>query len=183
MIATPSIATASKLGETSPEQARCWLAAYTRSRHEQQVAKQLQQKQVSYLLPTYERLARWSDRVVRSEAPLFPGYLFVHVSDRERAPILQTAGVVRLVSRAGKAVVLSQEEVEQLRTCTSHPGCIEPYPYLKIGHRVRVTYGPFAGWEGTLLEKQNSRRLIVTIEGIMKAVAVSIDGTDVEAVN
>ncbi|HZP22439.1 MAG TPA: UpxY family transcription antiterminator [Terriglobales bacterium] len=162
---------------------RYWLAAYTRSHHEQRVSEQLEQKSVEHLLPTYERLARWSDRVKRSRAPLFPGYVFVRVSDAERVRVLETAGVVSLVSRAGKAVPLSTEEVAQLRACCLQSHNIEPHPYLKIGRRVRVQHGPFAGWEGTLVEKQNSRRLVITIEQIMKAVAVNIDGADVEPVN
>lgn len=162
---------------------RCWLAAYTRSRHEQQVATQLQQKNLQHLLPTYERVARWTDRIKRSRAPLFPGYVFVQVTPDERVRVLETAGVVNLVSRAGKAVTLSQEEIERLRACCIHPRNIEPHPYLRVGRRVRVKYGPFFGWEGTLVEKQNSRRLIVSIEQIMKAVSVNIDGADVEAIN
>jgi len=42
--------------ELSP---RFWLAAYTRSRHEQQVAQQLQQKDVECLLPTYNKMRRF----------------------------------------------------------------------------------------------------------------------------
>jgi hypothetical protein len=38
---------------------RCWLAAYTRSRHEQQVAQQLGQKNLEYLLPTYNKMKRF----------------------------------------------------------------------------------------------------------------------------
>ena len=58
------------------ERKRCWLAAYTSSRHEgQYVADRLVSKGWSQL-PTYERFSyRWSDRVQRSHAPLFPGYL------------------------------------------------------------------------------------------------------------
>ena len=59
----------------SERENRCWLAAYTRSRHESQVAGQLHAKGVESLLPTYEKFSRWSDRVRRSKAPLFPGYL------------------------------------------------------------------------------------------------------------
>ena len=162
---------------------RYWLAAYTRSHHEQQVATQLEQKSVEHLLPTYERLARWSDRVKRSRAPLFPGYVFVRVSDDERVRVLETMGVVSLVSRGGKAVPLSPQEIAQLQVCCLQAHSIEPHPYLQLGRRVRVKYGPFAGWEGTLVEKQNSRRLVITIEQIMKAVAVNIDGADVEPVN
>jgi transcription antitermination factor NusG len=159
---------------------RSWLAAYTRSRHESQVADQLRLKSLEFLLPTYQRLTRWSDRVHRAEAPLFPGYIFVHVSAEERLPVLETVGVVHLVSVAGKPAVLYDEEIERLRTCSSRSGDVEPHPYLRIGHRVRVKYGPFTGCEGRLVEKQNSLRLVISIDQIMKSVAVNLHGADVE---
>src|SRR5580658_7335405 len=89
---------------------KCWLAAYTRSRHEHHVANQLRSKDLEFLLPTFERMVRWSDRIKRSSAPLFPGYVFVHVSDWERVPVLQTVGVVNLVGSGGRAAVLQDEE-------------------------------------------------------------------------
>jgi transcription antitermination factor NusG len=162
---------------------RNWLAAYTRSRHEHHVADQLRVKSLEFLLPTYEKLARWSDRIKRSQAPLFPGYVFVHISAGERVTVLQTLGVVNLVSSGGKAAVLHEEEVEQLRAFSLRSNDIEPHPYLRIGHRVRVKHGPFAGWEGTLVEKCNARRLIITVDEIMKSVAINLHGADVETVN
>ncbi len=159
---------------------RCWLAAYTRSRHEQQVARQLGQKGLEYMLPTYERLIRWSDRIRRVQMPLFPSYIFVHICEDERRTLLETMGIVQLVSVAGRPALLADEEVERLRSCMSGSADVEPHPYLRIGHRVRVKHGPFAGWEGTLLEKQNSRRLVVNIEQIMKSIAVNIHSADVE---
>ncbi|HKD83210.1 MAG TPA: UpxY family transcription antiterminator [Terriglobales bacterium] len=169
--------------ETAIQTRRCWLAAYTRSRHEHQIANQLQRKNVECLLPTYQRLARWSDRVHRSEAPLFPGYVFVHVSDGERVPVLETVGVVHLVSVAGKPAVLADADIERLRSFLSRPGDIEPHPYLRLGQRVRVKHGPFAGYEGVLAEKQNSVRLIITVDQIMKSVAINLHGADVEPLN
>ena len=169
--------------EAAIQTRRCWLAAYTRSRHEHQIANQLRRKNVECLLPTYQRLARWSDRVQRSEAPLFPGYVFVHVSDRERVPVLETVGVVHLVSVAGKPAVLADADIERLRSCLSRSGDTEPHPYLRIGQRVRVKHGPFAGCEGALVEKQNSVRLIITVDPIMKSVAINLHGADVEAVS
>jgi hypothetical protein len=41
------------------EHARCWLAAYTRSGHENQVASQLSCKGVESLLPTYNKMKRF----------------------------------------------------------------------------------------------------------------------------
>jgi transcription antitermination factor NusG len=164
------------------EHGRSWLAAYTRSRHENRVTSQLSCKGVESLLPTYAKFSRWSDRIRRSQAPLFPGYVFVHVSDAERIAVLQTVGVVNLVSVGGKAVRLGDEEVERLRACAARPSEVSPHPYLKLGHRVRVKHGPFAGWEGILVEKQNSARLVITVDQIMKAVSINLNGADVESV-
>ena len=165
------------------ENRRCWLAAYTRSRHERRVADQLRLKNLEFLLPTYQRLSRWSDRIQRTDAPLFPGYIFVHISAQERVPVLETGGVVHLVSSAGKPAVLGDDDVERLRACSFRSGDVEPHPYLRIGHRVRVKHGPFAGWEGTLVEKQNSVRLVITVDQIMKSVAINLHGADVAAID
>ena len=164
------------------ETERCWLAAYTRSLHESHVVEQLSVKGVESLLPTYEKFSRWSDRVRRSKAPLFPGYVFVHVSNQERVPVLQTMGVVNLVSVAGNPARLGEEEIEKMRACGEHAGMVEPHPFLRIGHRVRVKHGPFVGWEGILVEKQNGARLVITVEQIMKSVAINLHGADVESV-
>jgi len=113
---------------------------------------------------------------------LFPGYVFVHVSDTERVPVLRTIGVVNLVSVAGRPAPLEDAEVERLRTCSVHADVVEPHPFLKLGQRVRVKHGPFAGWEGILVEKQNAARLVISVEPIMKSVAINIHGADVEPV-
>ena len=36
-----------------------WLAAYTRSRHERQVAEQLRMKNLEFLLPSYNKMRRF----------------------------------------------------------------------------------------------------------------------------
>ncbi len=161
---------------------KAWLAAYTRSRHELVVANQFQQKGLDALLPTYRRLSRWSDRIRRTDTPLFPGYVFVRVGEGERHRILQTAGVVSVVCRSGKPVPLSDADVEKLRFCTANPLAIEPHPYLRVGQRVRVKHGPFLGWEGVLVEKKNSTRLVITVEQIMKSVSIDLHGADIEAI-
>ena len=164
-------------------QSRIWFAAYTRSRHESAVATQLRQKSLPTLLPLYERLSRWSDRIRRIAAPLFPGYVFVCASDTERTHVLQTAGVVNLVSRGGKPEPLSGEDIQKLNFCAANPSFIEPHPFLQLGQRVRVKHGLFEGWEGVLVEKKNSSRLVIAIEQIMRSVSIDLHGADVEALH
>lgn len=158
-----------------------WIAAYTRSRHEAVVASQFQQKGLDALLPTYRRLSRWSDRIRRTNAPLFPGYVFVRVTEGQHHRVLQTGGVVSIVCRSGKPVPLSDGDVEKLRVCTENPAFVEPHPFLRVGQRVRVKHGPFRGWEGVLVEKKNSTRLVLTVDQIMKSVSIDISGADIEA--
>jgi transcription antitermination factor NusG len=162
---------------------RNWLAAYTRAKHESAVARQLEAKEVSFLLPTYFHASQWSDRVKRVCTPLFPSYVFVNVNDEERVRVLQTSGVVHFVSMAGQPSPLREEEVALLRECAARPREFEPYPFLQVGQRVRVKQGPFAGWEGVLTGKRNSARLVISLEQIMRSVAVDLAGADVEAMN
>lgn len=119
----------------------------------------------------------------RVTAPLFPGYVFVHVNQEERVRVLQTAGMVRIVSVAGRPSPLNAEEVAMLQACAARPREFEPHPFLRVGQRVRVKQGPFAGWEGVLAYKKNSARLVVTLEQIMRSVAVDLAGADLEALN
>lgn len=160
---------------------RLWLAAYTRPRHETSVAAQLGQKKISLLLPLYRKYSRWSDRVQHINTPLFPGYVFVQVDEADRIQVLRTNGVIKIVSSGGRPSPIAEEDVAVLRACVARPSDVEPYPYLKEGHRVRIRCGPFAGWEGVLVQKQNSARVVVRIQQIMQAVAITIHLADIEA--
>ncbi|HVO78497.1 MAG TPA: UpxY family transcription antiterminator [Candidatus Bathyarchaeia archaeon] len=178
-----------RLAEDSPDSAkgagseRLWLAAYTRAQHETAVARQLEAKEVAFLLPTFRKAVQWSDRIKRVAAPLFPSYVFVHVTDDERVRVLQTAGVVHIVSACGRPAPLSKEEVAMLRACAARPQAFEPHPFLQVGQRVRVKQGPFAGWEGVLSCKKNGARLVVSLEQIMRSVSLDLAGADVEPAN
>jgi transcription antitermination factor NusG len=182
-MAEPCLTAGFRDSEHGRELRRDWLAAYTRAQHEASVARQLQAKQVTFLLPTYSRMSSWSDRRKRAPAPLFPSYVFVHVNHEERVRVLQTAGVVNIVSAAGRPSPLSAEEVAMLHQCALRPRQVEPHPFLQIGQRVRVKQGPFAGWAGVLTSMKNSARLVVSLEQIMRSVAVDLDGADVEPAN
>ncbi len=142
----------------------------------------LRTKDVPVLLPTYERFSRWSDRIRRLIVPLFPGYVFVQITDAQRCMVLQTSGVVKIVSSAGRPCPLREDEVEILQRCLLCPAALEPYPYANVGSKVRINSGPFAGWQGTLVERKNSARVVVTVDQIMQSVAINVHLVDIEAV-
>jgi len=159
-----------------------WYAAYTTVRHEKVVAQQLEQRSVEAFLPLYRSLRRWKDRRKLVELALFPGYVFVKIVIEERLRVLQVPGVVSLVGFNGKFPALPEPEITALRNGLENNLYAEPHPYLRIGRRVRVVRGPMAGAEGILTRKKDKYRVVISIDVLMRSVAVEVDGPDLELV-
>ena len=158
-----------------------WYALYTNPRHEKIVAKQLQERCVENFLPLYRTWHRWKDRRKQVELALFPGYVFVRILEQDKLHVLRVPGAVNLVSFNGKLAALPEPEIEALRNALDNEVCAEPCPYLRIGRRVRVVRGPMAGAEGILCRKKDRYRVVISVEVLMRSVALEIDGTDLEA--
>ena len=123
------------INELAAEPQSRWYAAYTCSRHEKQVSRQLCDRQINCFLPVYQSVRRWKDRRKEIEFPLFPGYVFVHIKEVERLRVLQVSGVVQLVTFNGRPAPLNDDEIESLRNGIVNGICPEPHPYLKAGRR------------------------------------------------
>jgi transcription antitermination factor NusG len=158
-----------------------WFAVYTRAQHEKVVAQQFREKSIEYYLPLFESVRRWKDRRKLLTLPLFPGYIFVHLSLLERMRVLQISGVVHLVGFNGHPEPLEEAEISAVRSLTASQCRIQAHPFLRTGCRVRVTRGPLAGTEGILVREKKNYRLVMSIELIMRSVSVEIDECDVEA--
>jgi transcription antitermination factor NusG len=157
-----------------------WYAAQTCANHEKRVLGQLNQRTVETYLPLYASVRRWKDRRVRLELPLFPGYVFVRLALRDRLRVLQTPSVVRLVGFGGQPAALPDQEIDALRQGLTREMHVEPHAYLKVGRRVRVRSGPLEGLEGILVRKKNGSRFVISLDLIMRSVAVEIDEADLE---
>jgi transcription antitermination factor NusG len=158
-----------------------WYAAHVCSRHEKQVMSQLQQRQVDCFLPVYRSVRRWKDRRKELDLALFPGYVFVHMDLKDRLRVLQLPSVVRFVSFNGNPAPLPDSDIESLSNGLASGIRAEPHPYLKVGQQVRVRSGPMAGAQGILIRRKDKFRLVLSIDLIMRSVAVEVDEADVEA--
>lgn len=157
-----------------------WYAVYTWAHHEKHVAEQMGQRQLCSFLPLYRSIHRWKDRRKTVELALFPSYVFVHLVLKDRVRVLEIPGVVHIVGARGVPVPLAEDEIESLRRGVEGSLKMEPHPYLQAGRRVRVCSGPMAGLQGILLRRKEGLRLVVSIEILMRAVAVEIDEADVQ---
>lgn len=161
-----------------------WFAVQTRSRSEKKVAAQFATKGIEAFLPLLSEVHRWSDRRKLVHQPLFPSYVFVHIdpSPEWRLPILNTLGVCGFVGGRGAGLSIPEKQILDIKTVVTNPVPFSPYPYLRVGQRVRVRGGCLDGVEGTLVSRTADHTLVVSVELLRRAVAVHIEGYDIEAI-
>ena len=158
-----------------------WFAVYTSARHEKTVARQLDERSIEKFLPLYRSWHRWKDRRKQVELALFPSYVFVRIEARHKLRVLQVPGVVSLVTFNGQLAALPEQEISALRSALDQGVYAEPCPYLSVGRRVRVAAGPLTGAEGVLIKKKDKCRVVISLDVLMRSVAVEVDGADLEA--
>jgi transcription antitermination factor NusG len=159
-----------------------WYAAYTRSRHEKSVAEKLTRKSVETFVPLYETVRRWKNGEHRVQLPLFGGYAFVRISLRDRLQVLQVPGIVRLIEFNGMPIPLPEREIEQLRQALTCGTKAEPHPFLTAGRRVRITAGPLTGYEGILVRRQGTPRVVLSISLIQRSIFLEIEADSLEPI-
>lgn len=154
-----------------------WYAVYTCANREKLVAAQFASRGIEHFLPLYQSVRDWSDRRVKLQLPLFPGYLFVFTDLRHRLPILTIPGVVNLVSNARQPIPLDRETIQTLREGIQRVP-VTPHTYLSIGQCVGICRGPLKGLTGILLRRKSSPRVVITIEDIKQSFLAELDAND-----
>lgn len=161
---------------------RKWYAVFTVPQNEKSAIKHLHLRNVESFLPTYETIRVWKNRQrVKTVLPLFPSYLFVHISPWERAQVLQCPGVLHVVGNGRQYVPLEEAEIEFLRS-GFHGRTVEPFSELVVGEKVRIKTGIMQGVEGILVRKNSSLRFVLTINLINRHAAVEVDADALETI-
>jgi len=158
-----------------------WYAVQTRPRHEKKVAGELNEKRIESYLPLLNQIHHWSDRRKLVQVPLFPGYVFVRaqLDGKTRFAVLNIWGTVAFVGPQREAMPIPDSQIEDIRTLLSTKISLSPYPFLKVGQRVRVRGGALDGVEGILVTN-GQKRLVISVESIHRSLSITIEGYDVE---
>ena len=160
-----------------------WVALYTTPRHEKRVAQHLASRGIEYFLPLYRSVRKWAhSSSVILELPLFPNYVFVHITRREKERVLEIPGIISIVTFGRELAELPEPEIEALRSSV-HLCRVEPHPYLVVGERVRIKVGLLIGMEGVLIRQKNTTRVVLTLDLIRQSIAVEVDADDLEPVS
>ncbi|HLW53528.1 MAG TPA: UpxY family transcription antiterminator [Candidatus Angelobacter sp.] len=160
-----------------------WFAIQTFPRHEKRVAALLTLKGFDNYLPSVSQVHQWSDRRKEVVLPLFPCYAFVHIfpSPEHLVQVLQVRGVIGFVG-AGQGTPIPDGQIEDIRILLKNKIALDPYPFLKIGQRVRIRGGSLDGIEGILLRRNGTRRLIISVDSLERSLSLCVEGLEVEGI-
>lgn len=135
----------------------------------------LTEKGVVSFLPLIEQVRQWKDRKKRVKLPLFTSYVFVRIDLSDRYKVLQTDGVVRMVSFGGVPAAIPDWQINQLRRVIEHPDTLQLENYFREGDLVEVTSGPFSGIKGRLREIRGETRVVINIDGIFQSASFVVE--------
>ena len=159
-----------------------WFALTTKPRYERAAARYLRLKGFEEFAPACRTRRRWSDRFQEIEEQLFPGYLFCRFAYEQRLTVLNSPGVLSVVGYGKQPAAVDDSEIAAIRAIVDSGARAWPWPYMRIGQRVRIERGCLQGVAGTLVRENDFWRVVVNIEILQRAVAVEIDRHMIRAV-
>lgn len=161
-----------------------WFAVQTRSRQEKKVLLQLEGDGFTSFLPLLNRVSCWSDRQKIIQEPLFAGYLFVRIdwTPESRNAVLTKAGVVSLVGSKGLGTPIPDKQIDDIKTLLARNVEWKHSPFLQAGDKVRVRGGALDGMEGILLQENQDKTLVISINAIQRSLSIRITGYVLEKI-
>lgn len=116
----------------------------------------------------------------QSLEPLFPGYLFIHLSrDDKWAPLRSTRGVSRLVDFNHGPAIVPDDVIEHLRTRCFKPPVMQASQPFKPGDTLQITRGPLSTLEGIFLSMLGDERVMILLHFLNREHQVRVPLTDI----
>jgi transcriptional antiterminator RfaH len=165
-------------GTTSAVQGGRWFVLHTQPRQEKALAESLDALEVRHYLPLVRRVKYYAHRRRQSEVPLFSGYLFAWGDRATEYRAVETKRVANVIQVADQERL--SHELLQVRRATGSGVALEPYRYLTVGRRCRVSAGPLFGVEGLIESLPKPDKVVLQIHALGQAVSASVDPSLVE---
>lgn len=159
-----------------------WWLLYTKSRQEKQLMRKLRWADVAHYAPQIARRNRSpAGRVRTSYAPLFSNYVFLCGGEDARYRAVCTGCVQKttLVTDAKELIA----DLIQVRNLINLGVPLTVESRLAVGQQVRIRSGSFAGYEGTVLQRHQETRLLVSVRFMDQGVSVKLEDCQLEPIS
>ncbi len=119
-------------------------------------------------------------RIRTTYAPLFNNYLFVCGEDAARYQAICTGCVLKATQITDVAEFI--DDLKQIRDLINMGVPMTLESRLEPGQVVRVRSGVFAGYEGTVLRREQETRLLVSVSFMDQGVSVKLEDCQLELI-
>jgi len=164
---------------------KAWYLIHSKPGQENTAKEQLQRQGFETYLPLAPAFRKRRGRTIRVIAPMFPRYLFIHLSNEtdDWGPIRSTIGVSTLVRFGMEPARVPDALIQAIADREDADGVVSlPKQQLQPGQPVRIATGPFEGYEAVFSSLQPRDRVIVLLKIAENYVKINVDQSDIESI-
>lgn len=150
-----------------------WYVVYTKPRCEKKVHQQFLEKGFASYCPTQIVEKQWTDRIKKTEQPLFTSYVFVQATKENIGEIRYVQAVVNFVYWLGKPAQIRDNEIEELKVFLegNKTNKIE-VSAIQVNDKLKIKTGAFKDSIG-VVKKILKNKTILYIENLGIQITVS----------
>src|SRR5271156_5525345 len=157
-----------------------WFVAHTKPRCEKKLVRYCRREDIAATLPCYQAAHKYQRKTVVFEKPLFPGYVFLQMSNQQRGKVYQSDCLANLLEVIDQEL-FSQQLSEIL--CALETGLeIRLAPAIGEGMRVKIKNGPLQGIDGWVVRRYGMTTVLLRLDFIGQAAALRLEATDLELI-
>lgn len=156
-----------------------WLVCHTKPRCEKKFAALLLAEKLEHYLPLMPSVRRYAQQTKKFTKPLFPGYVFAHVSPEKKMRIYQQDLLARAIDVEDEATFLRQ--LADVKTIVASGLELSVMPLFTRGRRVRIVGGPLHGLEGYVDDPSNPRGVVLSVDVLQQGLLVRVSAESLQA--
>ena len=164
---------------------KAWYLIHSKPGQESVAREQLDRQGYETYLPLAPVLRKRRGKSVRVISPMFPRYLFIHLSNQtdDWRPIRSTIGVSTLVRFGTEPARVPDDLIQAIIDREDSEGVVAlPGKQFEEGETVRIATGPFEGYEGIFASVEPKDRVVVLLKIAENFVKININQSDIESV-
>jgi len=109
------------------------------------------------------------------EAPLFPSYIFVNISNKEYYEVLTHSSALRYVCFNGKAVSIPINQINTIKETINASYNIETGAInYKKGQEICINEGVFSSLVGEIISKEGKKKVLIKIKNIGYSLIIDV---------
>jgi len=157
-----------------------WYGIYAHANTEKKLYENINSRQIEAFLPLTKEVRQWSDRKKEFMLPVFKSYVFVYVDIVGMHIIKKLAGFSHYVRFGGYPTVISEKDINLIRTVIKHYARINSISSNFIsGDKVKIYRGILSGYYGVLTKDQQGDKVALSVDKLNQSLLVEIPETDI----